>query len=387
MWIKDASIGRTVTIVGTVTSRAGLIDPEGRRVTVQDRTGAILVRFPDGAKPPSVGRKIRATGEVDSWYGTRQLEAQVEPRVKRPARVVATGLRHPPTEKQEWRLVKVRVVIADVERDGDTWRAEAELRTGETLPIVGLAGSGIDPDLIEAGRAARVTGIVRRAHPSASDQRFAIAPRSRKDVRLGALVRDDEGDAGDGDGDEDGDDDRDDAGAGAADAWPPGDGWAAGVPGVTLASLAQRRDGYVRVGGRIAAAAPRRLTIDDGTATGVVRIPDGAAPLDPAPAVGEVVNALGRVRPRGNGPTEVVVRSRADVHRASTLSPVVPPRAADPVSVLSDVLAADPPTAMAPRDTDVVTLLLAPAVGLAVASLTLLAIGGVMLRRSFDPVG
>ena len=32
---------------------------------------------------------------------------------------------------------------------------------------------------------ATITGIVRRAWPTASDQRFAIVPRSPDDVRLG----------------------------------------------------------------------------------------------------------------------------------------------------------------------------------------------------------
>ena len=78
----------------------------------------------------------------------------------------------------EWQLVAVTVRLLDVARDGDVWRAEATLGAAGDLPIVGLSGSGTSADGLEPGRSARVVGIVKRAHPSASDQRFAIAPRS-----------------------------------------------------------------------------------------------------------------------------------------------------------------------------------------------------------------
>ena len=74
--IGDAAPGDSLTIVGTVTSAAGLIDSEGRRVTVEDGSGAILVRYPEGADPARVGALIRASGEVGTWYDGRQLEAE-----------------------------------------------------------------------------------------------------------------------------------------------------------------------------------------------------------------------------------------------------------------------------------------------------------------------
>ena len=40
--IRDAAAGETVTITGTVTAPAGLIDGDGRRVTVQDRSGRLV---------------------------------------------------------------------------------------------------------------------------------------------------------------------------------------------------------------------------------------------------------------------------------------------------------------------------------------------------------
>ncbi len=192
--IRDAVPGRAVTIAGTVTSKAGLIDSDGRRVTVQDRSGAILVRYPAGAEPAAVGQRIRATGSIGTWYGAVQLEADEPPARLGRSRATATILRRPPSESDEWRLVSVTVRIVDVERSGDTWRAEATLGAAGDLPIVGVAGSGISADALEPGRSARIVGIVKRAHPSASDQRFALAPRSRKDIELGGVVQTDQGD-------------------------------------------------------------------------------------------------------------------------------------------------------------------------------------------------
>ena len=311
--IADVVEGSTVAIVGTVTSKAGLIDSEGRRVTVQDSSGAILVRYPADTRPAKVGSIIRAVGEAGTWFGARQFEAEKKPRRKRSSGVRATKLRHSPVESDEWRLVLVSVVIADVERSGDTWRAEAELASGETLPIVGLSGSGIDGDLLEAGRSARITGLVKRAHPSATDQRFAVAPRSRKDVRLGRL-RIDERD-GDDEDDRDDDDDRDERRAvGFA-----SDDDDAGLPTATFGSLDGLEGRIVRVGGRVEAVAQRRLTLDDGTATGTVRLPDTVERLDPGLEVGEVVNAIGRVERRPGRTPEVVVASAADLRRAATI--------------------------------------------------------------------
>jgi hypothetical protein len=309
--IADAVEGSTVVIVGTVTSKAGLIDSEGRRVTVQDSSGAILVRYPADTKPARVGSVIRAIGAVGTWFGARQFEAEKKPRRKRSGAVRATKLRHPPAEADEWRLVRVSVVVTDVERSGDTWRAEAELANGETLPIVGLSGSGIDGDLLEAGRSARITGLVKRAHPSATDQRFAVAPRSRKDIRLGRL-RTDERD--DDEVDRDDDDDRDERRAvGVA-----SDDDAAGLLAATFGSLDGLEGRIVRVGGRVEAVAQRHLTLDDGTATGTVRLADTVERLDPGLKIGEVVNAIGRVERRRGRTLEVVVASAADLRRAAT---------------------------------------------------------------------
>ena len=311
--IAEAAEGDTVIIVGVVTSKAGLVDSEARRVTVEDRSGAILVRYPAESTPARVGSVIRAVGEVGTWFGARQLEAEKEPRRKRSGAVRVANLRRPPVESDEWRLVRVAVRVTDTERSGDTWRAEAELADGSTLPIVGLAGAGIDGELLEPGRAARITGIVRRAHPSASDQRFAVAPRSRKDIRLGSLRggdgRRERGRSGPGRGD--GDSDR--ALAAASGGSDPG------VLAATLGSLDGLEDQLVRVGGRVETVADRRLTLDDGTARGTVRLAATMKQVEPGFYVGEVINATGRVERRGARAVEVVVGSAADVRRVASL--------------------------------------------------------------------
>ena len=305
--IKDATPGRIVTIVGVVTSKAGLIDGEGRRVTVQDRSGAILVRYPADVRPAPVGRVIRASGSVGTWFGATQLEATTKPRHKGRAAVVPMKLARAPQPPDEWRLVTVRGEITDIERSGDTWRAEAAITGDTSVPIVGLAGSHIDAALLEPGRLVTLTGIIRPAYPTASDQRLGIAPRSRKDMRLGRLR-----DAGSGTGDRAGGD----GGEGA----DRGEGPIAGVgtaPVVaTLAALSELDGSIVRIGGRLERISGQHLTLDDGTARARVRLADAVESIEPALRVGEVLNVTGQVRRRSRGMHEVLVGSASDVRRA-----------------------------------------------------------------------
>ena len=85
----------------------------------------------------------------------------------------------------EWRLVTVSGVVESVSRDGAAWRAELTIGGG-SIPIAGLERSGIASTALIEGRSASVTGIVKRAYPTATDQRFAVVPRSLADITLGA---------------------------------------------------------------------------------------------------------------------------------------------------------------------------------------------------------
>jgi hypothetical protein len=304
-------------------------------VTIEDGSGAILVRYPAGASTPGVGSVIRAAGAVGTWYGGRQVEAEEAPRRLRETRAVPTILRRPPGDADEWQLVAVTVRLLEVTSDGDTWRAEATLGAAGELPIVGLASSGTDADGLEAGRSARIVGIVKRAHPSASDQRFAIAPRSADDIVLGRLVasQPDEGAVTDG---ESGALGTLGGSAGLADL-------AASIPSVTLDSLADRAEGVVRVGGRLERLEGTRLTLDDGTAVGHVRLADAVEPIEPPLQVGEVLNVVGRVRERAPGQPEVVVRSAADVSRAASLRSAEPsPGPDEPTALLAALIPGGP---------------------------------------------
>lgn len=85
-----------------------------------------------------------------------------------------------PGPELEWRLVQVSGRFEAVHRLGVRWRAD--LIIGSTpIPVVGLAGSRIAVGRVHEGRRVTIVGIVRRAYPSAIDQRFAIDPRSLSD--------------------------------------------------------------------------------------------------------------------------------------------------------------------------------------------------------------
>ena len=183
--IADLATGDVATIEGTVTTPAGLLDGDGRRVAVQDASGAIMVRLPEGAAAPRLGTRIRATGTVGTYYDAPQLAVDDAIATTGRRGVAPLLLRRAPDASLEWRLVRVVVRITDVSRDGDAWRAEASLGAAGALPIAGVAAAGIASTDLEEGRMATITGIVRRAWPTASDQRFTVVPRSPDDLRLG----------------------------------------------------------------------------------------------------------------------------------------------------------------------------------------------------------
>ena len=87
----------------------------------------------------------------------------------------------------------------------------------------------------------------------------------------------------------------------------------------TFAELADHTDRMVRVGGRLEGADGPRLHLHDGTASGIVRLPDDSVEFVSSLVVGEVVNVTGRVRQRADEQPEVVARSLADIQRAASL--------------------------------------------------------------------
>ena len=262
--IRDASFGSTVTVEGVVTAPAGLLDSDGRRVTIQDGSGGILLRLPEDQGAPQLGARIRASGEVATYYGAPQLEAADAPRLLDRRRALPVVMRRAPGADDEWRLVRVTVRIVDLSRSGETWRAEASLGAGGSLPVVGVATSEIPSTALEEGRSATITGIVKRAYPTASDQRYAVVPRFAADIELGPVARnapdDPDGETGAGD-------------PSGASPWlggsaSPATGTAAGgVVDATLVQLPSLVGRDVRIGGTLERVEGSLLTLDDGTAS------------------------------------------------------------------------------------------------------------------------
>ena len=164
-----------------MTATTTLLDATGRRIVVQDATGAVEVLLPVGTARPPVGARVRVGGTMGTAYGAPRLRAADVDRLGGSAAVAPLRLYAAPTAAHVWRLVVVTGRIDDVHKLGDRWRAELVVGSAR-LPIVGQAGAGIPVDRVIEGRTATVVGIVRAAYPSASDKRAvdpaAVAGRS-----------------------------------------------------------------------------------------------------------------------------------------------------------------------------------------------------------------
>jgi hypothetical protein len=267
----------------------------------------------------------------------------------------------------------VTVRLLDVQRDGDTWRAEATLGAAGELPITGLASSGVAADGLEEGRSARVTGIVKRAHPSATDQRFAVAPRSRADIELGRVVP---GEAVGEDGGIGTDQTPGDSDGGPSDA---------STRTTTIGSLDGLLGALVRVGGRVVDVASDGITLDDGTGRLSVHLAEGAGLLEQPLQVDDVVNVVGRVRARRAGEIELLVRSASDILTAGAVPGDRPaPESADRALLAASVAAptaldGPPPTSGGGASSGLPVMALVAAV-LGGLSALFLAVGVLLLR-------
>jgi hypothetical protein len=166
--------------------------------------------------------------------------------------------------------------------------------------VVGIATSGIPSTALEEGRSATITGIVKRAYPTASDQRFALVPRFAADIDLGPAPRTGSDDPRPGDS-----------------AGDSSDGPAPGLIDARLEQLPTLVGWNVRVGGTLVSVEEAVLTLDDGTGTGSARIEDDVAIISPPLRPGEVLNLTGRVMAMPDG---VIIATRArEVIRAAAL--------------------------------------------------------------------
>jgi hypothetical protein len=184
--------------------------------------------------------------------------------------------------------------IADLTKLGSRWRAEIAL--GNTHVVVnGLAGAEIPATALVEGRRATIVGILRRAYPTATDQRYSVNPRGRIDIRL-------------------------------AKGPPVGSPSPASSPSgspapqptledVDLRDLAAHAGTTVRVGGLIVDLETDGFTIDDGTARGRVVLLQAAADFLPLLDPGDAVNVTGSVEAGASG-LAVVVRDPGGLVRA-----------------------------------------------------------------------
>jgi hypothetical protein len=333
--------GQTVAIEGTVTAAAGLLDSDGRRVTMQDGSGAILVRLPAAGATVRIGQRYLVVGQVGSYYGAPQLAVS-----EAPVPLVGGGaiapivIRGAPLrEALEWRLATISGIVASVRRDGEAWRAE--IRIGDdTVLVTGLSRSGIPAAAIVAGRSATVTGIVKRAHPSATDQRMSIVPRSAADITLGPPAAATGGQvtltpAAGGQDDRLGPERPADASAAPASARPPD---------VALGDLAAYEGELVRVGGWVEAVDGDRVIVRDGSGRAAIRIPSPA--VRAGINVGDLLNAVGEVRRTDQGGLELVTSAEFEWRVLRATAPALP----DPLEMAEPGRTVGDPSAAAAGD-------------------------------------
>ncbi len=313
--IADAlARGGTVSVAGVVTAGPNLIDSSGRLVVIQDESAAVEVRLPATTAKGSaglagrrviVGMSILVKGSVGHAYGAPRISAstvtwlgQVAPPA--PLRITAA-----PGSGLEWRLVVVSGRLDVIHRLGLRWRSE--LIVGRTrIPIAGLAGAGISVGRLFPARQVTIVGIVRRAYPTAIDQRFAIEPRSLADVTFGRAdpaPKPASGVSGGGTapGTSGG------AGIGSSSAAPtPPSG-----PSIDLRDLESWAGRLVQVSGIVRSVDGSVVTLEDGTATGRIVLAGDAAPFLDLVEAGDPLQVDGRVSADGAGPFVLVTDPNA----------------------------------------------------------------------------
>ncbi|MFL5778150.1 MAG: hypothetical protein ACJ761_04320, partial [Chloroflexota bacterium] len=183
-----------------------------------------------------------------------------------------------PSPALEWRLVRITGRIDDVKKLGERWRAELVVGSARVV-VIGQSGAKIPKDRVTEGSMATVTGIARRAIPSASDQRFAILPRSSADLDVSPAA-------------------APMAAAQRGGLASPGASTApdaSGAVDVDLNDLDGHIGGLVRVGGLVVELVADTVVLDDGTARGTVATRGGARDVLALVEPGDALNAIGRV--------------------------------------------------------------------------------------------
>jgi uncharacterized protein YdeI (BOF family) len=316
--------GTVVTIEATVTAGASLLDATGRRIVVQDRSGAIEVLLPSGSAAPGVGIRVRATGAMGRAWGAPRIAATQVTSLGAGAALQPITLHRAPAERDEWQLVQLSGTIAKVNRIGDRWRAEVTLADGTDILVQGQAGARIPSTAIIVGQRIAITGIVRRPYPTASDRRYSVLPRDRGDLSIGA-----------GGG---GSRSAPDGSNPAADQAGPTGGADSVTPDTDLATLGDAVGKQVKVGGLIVRIADDGFDLDDGTALARVELRGAMAALLPHLREHEAIAATGVVA-LVNGAPAVIVDDDGSLVRVGALGQAVPIAGALPSQKSGDAAA------------------------------------------------
>ena len=272
--------GAAVDVEATVTATAGLLDIGNPTVVVDDGTAAVAVILPAAADAPRVGMRVRVTGKIGSWEGGPTVIA---------SQVAAQGILQaidprptagPLDSSLEWQLVQVCGRIDRFVPAGARWRADM-LVDGHTVTVLGEPSVAIALTKSSVGRLAVVVGIVRRSTSDSSV--FQMIPRTSLDFRLGPSPEALGATAGLGS-------------AGPSGGSPVSSGSAVGAAttSVGIGSLSAYIGRTVTVAGLVTKTASGTATIDDGT--GEVRVggsaaADALAMLEPGDAI-EVTGLL-----------------------------------------------------------------------------------------------
>ena len=305
---------RVVAIDAVVTTPATLLDSTGRRIVVQDGSGAIEVLLPTDTAAPPIGARVRASGRIGVAYDAPRLRADGLTVVAAGSVPVALVLHGQPGIAQEWRLVTVTGRVDTIHKLGDRWRAEL-IVGGQRVVVVGEAGAGIPSSAMVQGRSATVVGIARRPFPSATDRRFAVIPRFPADVRLEGRSAS-EAVAGAGGASTE---------AAATDASPSVPAIHQVAPDADLVDLDGLVGATVRVGGLVTDLRSDGFTLDDGTATGRVVLRGPALDVLSLIEPDDALEATGRVEASPDGAV-LVVDDPAGIIQASD------PAAVDPLA-------------------------------------------------------
>ena len=301
--------GGSVVVEGTVTTPPGFIDTEGRRLVIEDESGALLVRLPSDAIAPPVGTRTLASGSMGTYYGSAQLALAEPPVALGAGSAVPRVIGAPPGPELTWRLVRVTGRVASVHRLGTTWRAEIAV-AGREVPIHGTARSGVPSTALVEGRLATVTGVVRPPYPTATDRRPAIAPRFVADVSLGSSAEP----VAPGQGGQGPD--------GVDPGYAPGSVAGAALD-VELAELGEHEGSLVRVGGLVTSVSAGRVVIDDGTAAAAILLPPDATGMIGDLRAADPLNATGTVM-RDGAAWAVAPRAAVDIARVGRLGELTP---------------------------------------------------------------